>query len=313
VILDRAGTIALARKLTALRPKSRLRRAPKPIPPTAIELSYYRAIEPICDRARAAFAEVEQEILKDLSAQRRTNGMDAAPPDRKRWFPHQLPGPTEWKNRSVALDARRALHLAAVAQNTFDDAFDWEALKELPTKFGHRIDVHQREQLDRQLRAATGLQYGSIEKPIRDHVAAWTTENVAFIKTVPERYFDRLRGDIEDAYSSGMATDTLAKKMATRYGSSQSDAKRIAGTSVAQLNGKLNEARISALGIDGYFWRGVQDPRERQCHLDLEGVRCTWDDPPMGGGTNEDETGHPGSGIGPCRCYPDPDFSPLLA
>lgn len=313
MIVDRARTSALASQLLALRPKKRLGHVPKPIPPTAIQLSYYRSMGPICDAARSAMEEVQAEILADLETQRKAAGRtDAAPPDRKRWFPHALPGSEEWKRRSVALDARRALHLAAVAQNTFEGAFDWHALPDLVKTFGDRTNRHQRKQLDRQLRAAIGVPYGAIEKPVRDHVDEWTRENVKLITSVPDRYFARIRSDVEEAYASGTSGETLARKFSERHGSALSDSRRIAKDQVNKLNGRLAEARQTALGLDAYFWRGVEDNRERACHVALEGQRCTWDDPPMGGGTDEDETGHPGSGI-LCRCFPEPDFSGLLA
>lgn len=65
------------------------------------------------------------------------------------------------------------------------------------------------------------------------------------------------------------------------------------------------------MGVTGYIWRTANDNRVRDNHGDLDGQRFTWDDPPMGGGTSEDEPGHSGSGI-QCRCYAEPDLSPLL-
>ena len=301
--LDRASTAALARKLTALRPKKRLGWVPKPLPPTAIQLSYYRSIQPIADRARAAFDEVEAEILADLATQRKAAGhTDAAePPDRKRWFPHALPGSAEWKRHSPVLDARRALHLAAVAQNTFEDAFDWNGLPGMAQTFGDRTNKHQRAQLDRQLRAAIGVPYGAIEKPVRDHVAEWTRDNVKLITSVPQRYFARIRSDVEEAYASGTSGETLAKTLAERHGQSLSDARRIARDQVSKLNGQLNQARQDSLGVTSYTWRTGNDNRVRDNHEALEGVVCEWAVEPDGGGTTAEEAGHPGSGI---ECFP---------
>ena len=55
----------------------------------------------------------------------------------------------------------------------------------------------------------------------------------------------------------------------------------------------------------------VNDGRVRDNHAELNGQRFRFDDPPMGGGTSEDEPGNPGDGI-LCRCYADPVLDALI-
>lgn len=301
----------LATRLMLARPKRRrLGPIPAPLPLDGIQAAYYSAIIAITNRAHAAFAKAQDQILADLIEQRGdTERTDA--PDRKRWFPHRLPPSSEWQRRSEALDARRALHLTAVAQATFEKSLEPTALHAVVARFGKRTNTHQREQLDRQLRSAIGVGLGQIEKPVRDHLTSWATENVNLIRTVPQRYFARLRAGVEEAYASGMHPTTLAKRFADVHDISLNDAMRIAVDQIGKLNGQLNRERQTSIGIEDYMWRGVRDSRERDNHNDLEGVRCSWSDPPMGGGTDEDEAGHPGSGI-QCRCYPEPVLDHLI-
>src|SRR3990172_9434899 len=58
---------------------------------------------------------------------------------------------------------------------------------------------------------------------------------------------------------------------------------------------------------NSFIVHNSSDERVRSNHAELDGTVQSWDDPPMGGGTSEDETGHPSSGIA-CRCSSLPIF-----
>jgi len=188
---------------------------------------------------------------------------------------------------------------------------DTTALHKVTAKFGKRLNKHQQEQLDRQVRAAIGVEYKSLPQATLDKVEPWTRANVDLIVTVPERHFARLRADIDEAYSSGMRPETLAKRLRAHSHASEYDARRIARDQISKLNGELNSARQQTAGIKGYIWRSGRDNRVRDNHGDLDGTEQLWAEPPMGGGTDETEPGHPGDGI-QCRCYAEPDLSALL-
>ena len=198
------------------------------------------------------------------------------------------------------------------AAQKFAELWKPKALEAVAVAIGQRTADWQKNQLDAQVRAAMGVEYReTIEAPVRDKVAGWTRENVDLIKTVPERYFDRLTRDVDQAYEDGTHPDTLGKQMAEDYDISERDADRIARTEVAKLNAEVNQARQEALGATRYVWHTVSDNRVRDNHFDLDGQIFEWSDPPMGGGTREDEPGHPGSGI-TCRCFAEALWDDLL-
>ncbi len=60
-----------------------------------------------------------------------------------------------------------------------------------------------------------------------------------------------------------------------------------------------------ANGLTHYRWETVGDDNVRDHHADLSGTIQAWANPPVGGGTYEDEVGHPLSGYG-CRCTAQP-------
>ncbi len=176
----------------------------------------------------------------------------------------------------------------------------------------HSVTVISRLQLDAQIRAAVGVSLAQVEKPITSSLPKWTRENVDLIVTIPDRYFKRLERDVVRGIDEGQHPKTFAKQIEADFGSSESDAARIARDQIGKLNADFNQERQRSLGITSYIWRTGNDNRVRDNHFELEGTHHEWGDPPMGGGTNEDEAGDPGEGI-QCRCYSEPDFDVLIA
>jgi len=211
---------------------------------------------------------------------------------------------------------RRAAALIDKAARTFADQFKPEALFNIVNQFGKATDRHARLELDKQLRGAIGVPLSAIEKPHRDKLEEWAAANVDLIVTLPDRYFDDIRLRVEDAFSEATHPATLADELREAYGISENNAERIARDQVLSLQSDLNRERMTSLGVTRYFWRSVEDGRVRENHADLAarslaGETFAFNDPPLGGGTDETETGNPGDGI-LCRCYPEPVLDQLL-
>jgi len=204
------------------------------------------------------------------------------------------------RNDASTRDVRSTL--ARLAKQLDEDASPRQ-LEALAQKIGERTSAFQREQLQKQIKAAVAVDPLMNEAGISARVGQFTQQNVALIKTVPQKFF----GEIEQSVISGVRAGTRASEISAdiqeRYGVAESNAKRIANDQVGKFFGELNKARQTNLGIDGYFWRGMLDNRERPEHYEREGTRYAWDDPPDGG--------HPGEDIN-CRCWSDPDLSAIL-
>lgn len=291
--MNRRATVALVRRLTALRPKRR--KLPRPLSLEPIEREYHKAIVgQVCTPARAAFRAIEPLILADLAALRASQEAE--------------------RTDAVRSDVKVPSHVQALitrAAKQLVSQIDTRSLVEVAKKFGKRTSRHQALELDRQCRAAIGVPYTALPRSSRDHVPKWTSTNVKLIKTVPTRYFARIQRDVTEAYSSGIGVETLAKKFSERHDQELNDSRRIARDQISKLNGQFAKSRQQDLGVTKYTWRSVRDNRTRECHADLDDTEQSWDSPPEGGGTDEDEEGHPGDGI-LCRCYAEPDFSDLI-
>ena len=221
---NRARTIGLVRLLKSL---GGLRKTPGRVPrqqqPDGIRGSYYRALqravlEPLF-RSTEQIKEIAVrglERLRASEAKRDASGFHPATP------------------RDV---------IRRLAEKQIEE-FDPKPLREVVARFGRQTSAFQKEQLDRQVRSAVGVPFSAIERPARDPIPTFVDENVKLIKTVPERYFERMQRLVEEAYSTGMRPETLAEKLQELDDISDSDAMRIA----RDQNGKLNAASTSTSG-----------------------------------------------------------------
>lgn len=272
---------------------------PRQQQPDQIRRSYYEALLPIVHSiTKAAFDPGE---VVSLLRQERAEADAAA----------ELLARTQAHLRPDVDRKARALELVRKAGERAAAAFRPTEVEDVAKTFGKRTSVWQKNQIERQTRAAFGVELNQIEPGVTAKLEGFAAENVSLIKDISQRYFDRLKADVMEAFDSGMRPETLADRLIERDGMAERDAIRIARDQIGKLNGELNQERQEQMGVTGYIWRTAKDNRVRDNHGDLDGEHFEWSDPPMGGGTSADEEGHPGSGI-QCRCYAEPDLAPLL-
>lgn len=133
----------------------------------------------------------------------------------------------------------------------------------------------------------------------------WMADHVSLIKTMGEKPKERFLELFETSAKKQVRVETLRSDLETQFGVNTRRARLIARDQILTLNAKLSEDRHKKVGITEYIWQTVQDGSVRSNHADLNGKRFKYAEPPMGGGTNEDERGNPGTGIG-CRCQAIP-------
>lgn len=179
-------------------------------------------------------------------------------------------------------------------------------LEGVAKKAADRVDDFHRQAFTEQVRQAVGVKLPTSigGKGIDRLVSGFVRENVALIKTVPERYFGKLRELVQDHGESGMRAETMTKEIARRFEVSLSDARRIANDQVGKLYGQINRERQTAAGVTRFIWRTSGDERVRDEHQHLNGESFEWDSPPA--------EGIPGEAIN-CRCGAEADFSEVAA
>lgn len=284
-----ARTVTLVRLLTLLGPIKRRgarKRLPQQQQPDKIRDAYFAALLPHIHRVQATFHRVSPEVIRlliDLRAEQARTAPRADSADDLK---------------------RKALKLVGGAKALAQDALDTDAVSEVALKFGRQASTFQRAQLDRQVQAAVGVPFSALEKPIKDSLEGFAALNVDLISTVPDRYFDRIRQQVEDAFESGEEPSTLADRLIEIDDMSENDAERIANDQIGRLSAQLNQERQQSLGVEKYVWRTLADERVCEDCAELDGQTFDWDDPPGDGPPGEHHVSD--------RCFAEPDFSQIL-
>lgn len=272
----RERTIALIRARARQNLTSPRKRLPRAEHPTTIQLDYFRAIEPIVDQAISLVRREVYPLVQRALAERNDGArFDAA-------------------NLNAAID-RVARQFADLLRPT--------QLEDVARRFGTATSEFQREQLAKQIRAAMGVDLSSMEPNIVRLVDDFTADNVALIKSVPQRFFSDIEKQVTSGVRAGQRWEDMAADLEARHGIAKDRAKVIARDQVGKFYGELNQKRQENLGVTGYIWRTSNDNRVRDEHELREGVHFEWSDPPA--------DGHPGEPI-LCRCYAEPDVESIL-
>jgi len=177
--------------------------------------------------------------------------------------------------------------------------------EEIAAEMAKQNSEFNRKKFVKQINKAVGVDITSIlaDSNVDSALRASVTENVALIKTMPAKQFDRIERVVLQGVTSGNDFFSIKKDIKAIGGVSKRRAKLIARDQVSKLNGNLNRIRQDDIGITHYFWRTSEDERVRPDHAANNGKRFAWDSPPA-------ITGHPGEDI-QCRCTADPDLTGL--
>jgi SPP1 gp7 family putative phage head morphogenesis protein len=256
---------------------------PRQQQPDAIRLAYYTALLPVIHRQTAPFRRIRGELVRLLEEANRFK-RDHLDDD---------------------LDRKRRAHvLVTTAGRDAEELFREREVAQEAERYGKRTGTFQRGQLDRQVQASMGVPLAAVEKPTRDLIPSFVEENVALIKTVSERYHERVAAAVEEAFSTGQSVEEFAERLTDIGDISDDDALRIARDQVGRLNAKFNEARQQALGVTRFIWRDLNDGRVCEDCAALDGQEFSWSDPPADGPPGEHHVND--------RCYAEPVLDEII-
>ena len=120
-------------------------------------------------------------------------------------------------------------------------------------------------------------------------------ENVALIKTIPERHLTTLSAQVARVQTERPFDQrALREVFSSSYNVTGYNLRRLTRDQTSKVMSRFNEERQKQVGIREYVWKTSQDERVRDSHAAKEGRTFSWEDPPP-------DTGHPGNDI-QCRC-----------
>lgn len=193
--------------------------------------------------------------------------------------------------RRMARVTRKALAGASAlrADARGPDGVDWPALRvrlgrladssaaEIVARYGRRMTRFSAGEIARVL----GIDAANESPELSALIEAWQRENVALISSIAETLHDDVREVVAEAAARGTRVETVARMLADRYDVTASRARLIARDQIAKGNAALNEARMSAAGVEEYVWSTSRDERVRDEHKILEGRVFRFDRPPI--------------------------------
>lgn len=259
---------------------------PRQAEPKSIQLFYFRELRGYLAVCRTA---IQRFLLPQLKALADSRGDSAIP--------------SMLLARADA-GGKKTRDLVQQARDALSDAVSDDQLERLAKDIGTRTSDFQKQQLNKQIRSALGVDLGALEPNISGQLEDFVATNVSLIKSISSKYFDQVEQVVLTGIRQGLRAEELATRLLERFDVAESSAALIARDQTLKLFGEVNQARQQELGVEGYLWRTSKDSRVRETHAEREGMRFTWDDPP--------EDGHPGFPIN-CRCTAEPVLEDLLA
>jgi len=162
-----------------------------------------------------------------------------------------------------------------------------------------------------QMKREMGIDVAKIlenNKAVGSKVRKMRRENIALVKTIPQRYLRSLEAIVDKHTLQGSET-SMIEDIQKLQNVTRNRAKFIARDQTSKFNNSLSQARQEAVGIQEYIWITAKDERVRPTaarrrqpsyspkdpnHREKHGKTFRWDTPP-------DDTGHPGNDFN-CRC-----------
>lgn len=145
--------------------------------------------------------------------------------------------------------------------------------------------------------------------PVGGRVWELVSENVNFIKTIPDHWKQYA---VEYAYREtfrGKRPEQIEEDLRKRLPEyCLKNLKCVARTESAKVNAEIVQARAEMCHISAYIWRCVEDERSRDSHIKMDGILVFYNDPPnpeaLFGGHSYGAY-HAGNTFN-CRCFQEP-------
>lgn len=288
-----------------------MKRGPRPLHPIGVQLAYYAELRALVYRARglvrARLVTKLPELLESVSELHDGAGGLFRPDAGGR---DECPAGGLFRSSRVdarAPDVNRIMGQIAAA---LWGAFPQERLERIAARYARATSEHQRDQLFNQLKGVAGIDLGGImDRRVGPAVKQFVAENVALIRTVPTDYFQDVEREVLRGMKAGDRASEIETALEERAGVARNRSALIARDQVLSFQADLNRLRQTNLGISRYVWRGADDGRERDEHVENNDQVFEWANPP--GDPADPHVGtHPGTGI-LCRCYADPVIDDL--
>ena len=157
------------------------------------------------------------------------------------------------------------------------------------------LSEEKREQLEELL----GEEIPELSATIIDD---WIFETIDKLMVKIERALLAAAAEVSADLGQGVAPKVVGANIRESFRKRAKNIQLQASQVVLSLNADLIEQYARQGNSTHYRWITERDSRVRLWHAALENSIQNWSSPPLGGGTNSGDYGHPGAGLN-CRCY----------
>lgn len=214
--------------------------------------------------------------------------------------------------RTDAKDDPQLLELAALLGISARSLVNRRKLRAKLRRFAQRLSVEKQSQL-------SALLGRWVREPDEALVERWVDEQTVAISKSVDTWLARavqatalaVSGNLVLAgVNQAFAPQETQTAIALAGAAAATRARQAASAAVLSLNTELLGNVSVANGVGNYRWVTEDDDVVRDNHAALHYTIQSWANEPAGGGTKEDDPGHPGSGFG-CRCIAEPLIVPI--
>ena len=172
-------------------------------------------------------------------------------------------------------------------------------------QYFRQVEGWHRAKLIEQFRRAAAVDIRAyLSSPeVAEFLRTKINENIDLIKTIPQRYREGLRANMQAAFEAEpFNQDRLMKLVRSEGRSAGYNLRRITRDQSNKCVSNLTQIRHRQIGVKKYVWITANDERVRPSHQALNGMTFRWDTPPA--------VGNPGEPI-QCRCIAQPDMDSI--
>ncbi len=282
-------------------PKPRvLRKVPAPLGLTALELSYFRALRAIIVQENNI---INKELAKVLDS---ALGQAVA----RLTFDDGRSEPNYLVSDDGTTQIERALQDARVQ---FLEERSDENIRSVIRSQGLAINTRNKLNFARTFKQVLGVDVFAAEPWLSEEVAAFTRENVSFIKSITDEHMSNVEQIVFRNVKAGRPPGVLSRELRDTFDLTSTRARLIARDQTGKFHSRLTRLRYESAGLSRYTWRTLGDGRVRDDHEDLEGTVHEFAKPPVTvtTGKRAGQRNNPGEDI-QCRCWAEPIFEDLL-
>ena len=252
--------------------------------PVRLAQRYYRQINQLVrEDAAQTYKAFREEIIPHINSYRRIMQQNSS------------------LQTNNAMDEIRRI-LQRIRWMSTESVFNEGRVRDIATTFVLAVNRRQKTTFSRVAAGIAGIDPTRNELWLRAFLVSAIEENVAYIKTIPIDYHNKIETIVNQGVRRGISISDMGKDIAEQGKVSQARGEFIARDQLGSIHGDLTKARHQNMGLDSFRWVTSNDERVRDSHADFDGNIYTWKD----GAINErGETVWPGTDYN-CRCYAEP-------